>query len=91
MRALLLLLLLLPALGGCSGNHCRASRDCEPGQHCDFPTGECLDGCMGPSDCSPVAFCQVSSGRCLPTDFQFPDAGTSSTADAGTSSTADAG
>lgn len=86
MRTFILVALL--TLAGCG--KCRISSDCDEGQHCDFPTGDCLNGCMGPSDCSPVASCDRSTGRCIP-NIQVPDASTSSTADAGTSTTSDAG
>ena len=74
------------ALPGCS--QCHTSSDCDMAQHCDFTTGDCLDGCTSNADCSAVAACDTSTGRCVPQGQIMPvlDAGTSST-----STAADAG
>ena len=69
------------SLAGCG--ECRLSSDCEPAQHCDFPTGECLDGCMSNDDCAPTARCDTSTGKCVPTVTFTEDTGTSTRADGG--------
>ncbi len=79
MRRSILLLLLSAALSQAACGKCRTSSDCAAAQHCEFVSGECLDGCMRDSDCSAVARCDSSSGRCVPTGNGLPDVGTTTT------------
>src|SRR5687767_10093796 len=76
--AALALIAIAGALSACG--KCRVSSDCEPAQHCDFTTGECLDGCMTADDCAPTARCDTTTGKCIPTVQFTEDTGTSTSA-----------
>lgn len=46
---------------------CQGSSDCEPGEHCELSTGDCVEGCKSDDDCPGSARCNKNIGNCLPT------------------------
>jgi hypothetical protein len=48
--------------------HCRQSSDCDlaAGEHCDTPTGFCINRCETDSECQAPKVCHAIIGRCGP-------------------------
>lgn len=84
------LLALALGAGNFACQKCVSRQDCADGQHCEFDSGRCVDGCKGPDDCGGASVCELSSGSCVvppiprrPSDAGLSDTGTSTLSDAG--------